>query len=175
MLYGGGLVSGGVVEDEVHVEVGRARWRRWHPGSGHPLYGITETGSAVILGMTGGTAAFGRFVFCHHPEYGEALATYTQYIDGQGWLQIDRDRKHAAHYLDCIPSAVEELLKLEGLDCSEIGAVFPPYLSLVDRTELAARLGIPTSRFVDFAADTEPLLLFFAVRAGARLAAQSGE
>jgi amino acid adenylation domain-containing protein len=121
---------------------------------GHPLYGISETGSAVILGQTGGAAGFGRFVFHHHPEYGEALTTYFRHRDGQSWLQIDRDPNLSAHYLDCIPAAVEELLKLEELDCSEIAAVFPPHLSPTDRTELAARLRIPSSRFIDPVVDT---------------------
>jgi 3-oxoacyl-[acyl-carrier-protein] synthase III len=124
--------------------------------SGHPSYGLSETGSAVILGRSGGADGFGRFVFHHHPEYGEALTTYFQHRDGKSWLQIDRDPNLAAHYLDCIPAAVEELLKLEELDCSEIAAVFPPYLCNADRTELAARLNIPSSRFVDLAAESDP-------------------
>ena len=126
------------------------------PESGHPLLGIGETGSAVILGRTEGAAGFGRFVFHHHPEHADALATYTRHCDGQTWLQIDRDPKLAAHYLDCIPAAVEELLQLEGLDCSEIAVVFPPYLPLADRTDLAGRIKIPSSRFVDLAAEADP-------------------
>ena len=124
--------------------------------SGHPLYGVSETGSAVILGRGDGTAGFGRFVFHHHPEYGTALETYLQQRDGKNWLQIDRDPNLTTHYLDCIPAAVEELLKLEELDCSQIAAVFPPYLSPADRIELAARLNIPVSRFVDLATDSDP-------------------
>jgi amino acid adenylation domain-containing protein len=126
------------------------------PESAHPLLGISETGSAVILGRADGTAGFGRFVFHHHPEHADALATYTRHRDGHTWLQIDRDPKLAAHYRDAIPAAVEELLQLEGLDRSEIAAVFPPYLPLADRTELGARIGIPSSRFVDLAADADP-------------------
>jgi len=122
----------------------------------HPLYGLGETGSAVMLGRAGDTEGFGRFVFHHHPEYGQALATYFQHREGQSWLQVDRDPNLATHYLDCIPAAVEELLKLEEVDCSEIAAVFPPYLTDADRTELAARLNIPTSRFVDLAAEADP-------------------
>jgi amino acid adenylation domain-containing protein len=122
----------------------------------HPLFGLCETGSAVMLGSASGTEGFGRFVFHHHPEYGEALATYFQHRDGQSWLQVDRDPNLATHYLDCIPAAVEELLKLEEIDCSEIAAVFPPYLTDADRTELAARLNIPSSRFVDLAAESDP-------------------
>jgi 3-oxoacyl-[acyl-carrier-protein] synthase III len=121
---------------------------------GHLQYGISETGSAVILGKSGGAAGFGRFVFHHHPEYGEALTTYFRHRDGQSWLQIDRDPNLSAHYLDCIPAAVEELLKLEELDCSEIAAVFPPHLSPADRIELAARLRIPSSRFIGPVVDT---------------------
>jgi 3-oxoacyl-[acyl-carrier-protein] synthase III len=33
--------------------------------------------------------------------------------------------------------------------------VFPPYLSLADRAELAARIGIPRSLFVDVVADAD--------------------
>jgi amino acid adenylation domain-containing protein len=116
--------------------------------SDHPLYGISETGSAVILDRSDGPAGFGQFVFHYHPEHADALTTYTRHSDGQTWLQIDRDPRLSAHYLDCIPAAVEELLKLEELDTTEIAAVFPPYLSSADRTELAARLRIPSSRFV---------------------------
>jgi 3-oxoacyl-[acyl-carrier-protein] synthase III len=122
---------------------------------GHPMYGLHETGSAVILGRSGGADGFGRFVFHQHPEYGGALTTYFQHRDGHSWLQIDRDPNLSAHYLDCIPPAVEELLKLEELDASEIAAVFPPYLCSADRTELAARLRIPSSRFVDVATDAD--------------------
>jgi amino acid adenylation domain-containing protein len=124
--------------------------------AGHALYGLNETGSAVMLGRADDAEGFGRFVFHHHPEYGEALATYFQHQEGQSWLQIDRDPNLPMHYLDCIPAAVEELLKLEEIDCSEIAAVFPPHLTDVDRTELAARLNIPSSRFVDLAAEADP-------------------
>jgi amino acid adenylation domain-containing protein len=125
------------------------------PESGHPLLGISEAGSAVILGNTDGTAGFGQFVFHHHPEHADALTTYTRHDDGQTWLQIERDPKLAAHYLDCIPAAVAELLQLEGLDRSEIAVVFPPFLPPADRTELAARINIPRSRFVDLPADSD--------------------
>ncbi|BCI86023.1 hypothetical protein NIIDMKKI_12290 [Mycobacterium kansasii] len=132
-----------------HVMIVAAEIENNSAGSGHPLYGVLETGSALILGRDAGHCGFGRFVFHHHPEYGAALETYLQQRDGKSWLQIDRDPHLAARYLDCIPAAVEELLKLEELDCSQIAAVFPPHLSLAGRAELAARLDIPVSRFVD--------------------------
>ena len=46
--------------------------------NGHPLYGLSETGSAVILSRAG-DKGFGRFVFHHYPEYGDALTTYTRH------------------------------------------------------------------------------------------------
>jgi amino acid adenylation domain-containing protein len=123
--------------------------------AGHPLYGISETGSAVVLSSSDDTTGFGRFVFHHHPEHAEALVTYTRHRDGETWLQIDRDPNLAAYFLDCIPAAVHELLKLEELDCSDITAVFPPCLSPADRAELAARIGVPSSRFVGLATDSD--------------------
>ncbi|MEZ0364410.1 amino acid adenylation domain-containing protein [Mycobacterium sp. pUA109] len=139
-----------------HAMVVAAEIENNRAGTGHPLYGLSETGSAVLLGRGDGTAGFGRFVFHHHPEYADALETYFQHRDGHSWLQIDRDPDLVAHYLDCIPAAVEELLKLEELDCSQIAAVLPPQLSGADRTELAARLNIPVSRFVDLAVESDP-------------------
>lgn len=124
--------------------------------SGHPRYGLCETGTALMLGRSGGAEGFGRIVFRHHPEYGDALQVYTQHRDGHGWLQIDRGPKLVAHYLDCIPAAVEELLEFEGLDRADISAVIPPHLSSEDRVELAARLDIPLAKFVHSGQDLDP-------------------
>jgi 3-oxoacyl-[acyl-carrier-protein] synthase III len=54
--------------------------------AGHRTYGLSETGSAVILSATSGAEGFGRFVFRHYPEYADALVTYTSHEDGQTWL-----------------------------------------------------------------------------------------
>jgi amino acid adenylation domain-containing protein len=125
------------------------------PGGDHPPYGLNETGSALILGSDGGTAGFGQFVFHHRPENAEALATYIQHEDGQSWLQIDRDPKLTTHYLDAIPAAVEELLRLEGLEPADIAAVFPPHLAAADLTEMARRINIPRDRLVEVVADAD--------------------
>jgi amino acid adenylation domain-containing protein len=126
------------------------------PESGYPLNGISEMGSAVLLSRSDGAEGFGRFVFQHHPEYSGALATYTQQHQGRTWLQIDRDPDLSAIYLNCIRSAVKELLTLEGLDPTDIAIVLPPYLSPTALDELAARIGIPRSRFVDLDGGTDP-------------------
>lgn len=125
------------------------------PENGHAMYGLHETGSAMILGRSAGQTGFGRFVFHHRPEFVEALETYMWNDDGHTCLRIDRDPGLAAHYVDAIPSAVEELLELEGLHASDIAVVIPPYSSLRQSADLSTRIGIPTSRFVDlpFGAD----------------------
>ncbi|HEX4393980.1 MAG TPA: amino acid adenylation domain-containing protein [Mycobacterium sp.] len=122
----------------------------------HPAYGLSETGSAVILSPTNGNKGFGRFVFRHYPEYAGALTTYTRHSDGRTWLEIDRDPDLTAHYLDIIADAVGELLKLEAIAPSDVAAVFPPHLSQPDREELATRLGVASSLFVAPATDADP-------------------
>jgi amino acid adenylation domain-containing protein len=122
----------------------------------HPAYGLSETGSAVILSPTNGNKGFGRFVFRHHPEYAGALTTYTRHSEGRTWLEIERDPDLTARYLDIIANAVGELLKLEAIAPSDIAAVFPPHLTQPDRDELATRLGIASSLFVTPASDTDP-------------------
>jgi amino acid adenylation domain-containing protein len=122
----------------------------------HPAYGLSETGSAVILSPADGNKGFGRFVFRHYPEYAGALTTYTRHSHGRTWLEIDRDPDLSAHYPTIIADAVGELLKLEAIAPSDIAAVFPPQLSQPDREELATRLGIASSLFVTPATDADP-------------------
>ncbi|WP_199256264.1 non-ribosomal peptide synthetase [Mycolicibacterium mengxianglii] len=124
--------------------------------TGHPLLGVNQTGSAIIMAGSDSDVGFGRFVFHHDPEHADALNTYTRQAERQTWLQIDRAPKLTTHYLDCIPAAVEELLELEGLSPSDIAVVIPPFLSGDDRTELAGRIHIDRARFIDIAGPADP-------------------
>lgn len=119
------------------------------PESGHPMNGISQTGSAILLSRSDGREGFGRFVFRYHPEYAGALATYTRQTDGRAWLQIDRDPQLAGIYRSCIPSAAKELLAVEGLEPADIAVVIPPYLPPDELDRLATEISIPRSRFVD--------------------------
>ena len=147
------MIGAGKVE---HAMVVASEVENNTPESGQQLLGVSETGSAAILTNSGSTAGFGRFVFHHDPEHADALSTYTRHDGVRTWLQIDRDPKLTAHYLDCIPAAVEELLELEGLHRSDIAHVFPPFLPAADRAELAKRFDIDSSRFVDLPAESDP-------------------
>ncbi len=119
------------------------------PDSGYPRNGIMQTGSAIMLSPSHGPEGFGRFVFGHHPEYRGALATYTQERDGRTWLRVDRDPNLAAIYVSCLPAAVKELLTAETLEPADITLVFGPYLPGAAVDDLAARIGVDRSRFVD--------------------------
>jgi amino acid adenylation domain-containing protein len=126
------------------------------PESGYPLNGVSQTGSAVLLSRSDSAAGFGRFVFQQHPEYAGALATYTQQHQQRTLLQIDRDPNLAALYVGCLRSAAKELLTLEGLEPADVALVLPPQLAPVHLDELAARIGIPRSRFIELALDADP-------------------
>jgi 3-oxoacyl-[acyl-carrier-protein] synthase III len=147
-----GMIAAGKTE---HALVVASEIENNTPDSGYPLTGISQTGSAILLSRSDGTEGFGRFIFQHYPEYSGALATYTQQRDGRCRLQIEHDPNLAAIYLSCIPSAAKELLTLEGLDPSDIAVVLPPQLSTAELDELAAQIGIPRSRFIEFGVDTD--------------------
>lgn len=151
-MIGAGKVDHAMVvasEIENNVEKDRA-------DSGQALLGVRETGSAAVLSNNGSAVGFGRFVFHHDPEHVDALQTYTRHDGMRTWLQIDRDPKLTAHYLDCIPAAVDELLELEGLAREDITVVFPPFLPAADHAELAKRIDIDGSRFVELGDETDP-------------------
>lgn len=124
--------------------------------TGDPLLGVSQTGSAMLLSRSDDSVGFGRFVFHHDPEHADALTTYTRQAQGRTWLHIDREPKLATHYLDCIPAAVDELLHSEGLNRSDIAVVIPPFLSAGDRAELAKRIDIDRSLFVELRGETDP-------------------
>jgi amino acid adenylation domain-containing protein len=147
------MIGGGKVD---HAMVVVAETENNTAESGDPLLGVDQTGSAVLLSGGDDSVGFGRFVFHHDPEHADALTTYTRQAQGHTWLHIDREPKLTTHYLDCIPAAVDELLKVEGLDRSDISAVIPPFLSAGDRTELATRIGIDSRRFVEFQGEADP-------------------
>lgn len=145
-----------------HVMIVAADIEHNTPESAQPRYGLIEMGSAVLLSRADcstdadSTVGFGHFVFHHHAEYVDALVTSTRHLDDHTWLQIERDPKLAALYLDCIPPAVEEILQLEELDRTQIAAVFPPFLTAGDRAELAARIGIPEARLIGLGVEGDP-------------------
>jgi len=147
------MIGGGKVD---HAMVVVSETENNTAESGDPLLGVDQTGSAVVLSGGDDSVGFGRFVFHHDPEHADALTTYTRQAQGHTWLHIDREPKLTTHYLDSIPAAVDELLQLEGLDRSDISVVIPPFLSAGDHTELAKRISIDSTCFVEVSGEADP-------------------
>ena len=118
------------------------------------LRGVRETASALILDESPdeGTG-FGDFVFRYDTRHIDAFLSYTGLEHGRPYLNFIEDPLLHDFYLDCIPDAVNELLEIEGLDLSQIRAIFPPQISSAFILRVSERLKLDAERFVD-AADT---------------------
>jgi 3-oxoacyl-[acyl-carrier-protein] synthase III len=146
------MISAGKTE---HVMIVASEVENNSIEGGHQRYGMHETGSAVILSRSGDLKGFGGFVFHHHGQHNDSLSTYTKYVDGETWLEIDRADDLTALYMTYIPPAVDELLAAEQVDRSTIAVVLPPFLPAAERNLLAKRLGIPSERFADAPSNAE--------------------
>ncbi|WP_165693773.1 3-oxoacyl-[acyl-carrier-protein] synthase III C-terminal domain-containing protein [Mycobacteroides abscessus] len=116
---------------------------------GRNTYGLSQTGTAILLRSTDEKGGFGDFSFGHFGEYEDALATHTYQTDGKSWLEINRVSNVEDYYLACIPPTVEKLFSRNQLKPTDIAVVFPPFLSDEARAKLAGSLGIPIEDFVD--------------------------
>ena len=92
-------------------------------------------------------------MFRYDTRHIDAFLSYTGHEKGRAYLNFIGDPVLHDFYLDCIPDAVNELLKIEGLDLSQISVVFPPQISSAFILCLSERLKLDAERFVD-AADT---------------------
>jgi 3-oxoacyl-[acyl-carrier-protein] synthase III len=68
---------------------------------------------------------------------------------GQAYLHLDIDPNSEDYYISCIPDAVNDLLASEGVDISDIKAIFPPQVSSSFITKLADKMNIDKKRFID--------------------------
>lgn len=117
------------------------------------LYGLEETGSALILDQSpDGSSGFGNFVFKYYTEYIDTLITNTEMFNGKTVLHIERDPRIESYYLQCIQEAVQELLRLEHLDLAQIKVVLPPQISTEFISRLSDTLAINRDRLVDIGA-----------------------
>lgn len=153
------LIAAGRAE---HAMVMASEVENNSPDCGHPAYGVAEMGSAVLLDRSvEGDCGFGDFAFGHFPEYSGALETFSRHTNGRTWLQVDRDPDLIAHYLDAIPSVVEQLLKSEDLTNEDVGIVFAPFLPPAALTELARRIRVEPSRFLETPTGADPFTSSF--------------
>lgn len=114
------------------------------------LYGLEETGSALILDESpDGKTGFGDFAFKYFTDYIDADITHTKTLNGKTVLDIAKDAHMESYYLPCIQEAVQEFLSQEHLDLSQIKVVLPPQISSEFISNLGETLGIERDKLVD--------------------------
>jgi amino acid adenylation domain len=125
-----------------------------HTDSG--LLSIEETGSALLLEESAdGQTGFGNFVFRDFPEYVELRNVYTvpDPNNGQMIMTPKIDPQLEQIYLRCIHEAVNELLRVEQLDLSQIDVILPPQISTDFIDSLSSELQVSRERFIDTQAE----------------------
>ncbi|HEX4207108.1 MAG TPA: AMP-binding protein, partial [Ktedonobacteraceae bacterium] len=114
------------------------------------LYGLEETGSALILDESpDGQTGFGNFVFKYFTDYIDADITHSKTLNGKTVLDIAKDPRMEGYYLPCIQETVQELLRLENLDMSRIKLILPPQISPTFASRLSDTLGVELDKLVD--------------------------
>lgn len=112
--------------------------------------GVRETASAIVLDShPSKETGFSRFLFRYHEE---SINAYTAYCDTRNrkqYLQIAKDAKLESLYIDCILSAVQEILEMEKLDLKQIDMVFPPQISSAFIDRLSRAMKLPLEKFVN--------------------------
>jgi len=118
--------------------------------TGRELVGVRETASALILDSDpSNRAGFSRFLFRYHADSLDSYTTYCNFEERIPYLHIAKDSRLETLYIDCILSAVKDLLQMEGLDLNRIDMIFPPQISSGFITRLSDALNLPRERFVD--------------------------
>jgi 3-oxoacyl-[acyl-carrier-protein] synthase III len=125
--------------------------------------GLAETGSALLLdcpvseGRGGDATGFGTFFFHSDTAHIEKFASHSEVVDGTTTLSFERHPGFEEVCLGCIHESVAEMLRLEGLNCSDIAVVLPPLISPTFVMRLAEVLGFPRQRMVCPAGDWKDL------------------
>jgi len=118
------------------------------------LYGLEETGSALILDESPGEkAGFGDFVFKYFPQYQDTVNVMIDLGSKIPHLDIHKDPALYDRYIECIPETVRELLDNQGLDISQIKIIFPPQISSEFISKLSKKMDLPADTFVDVTGD----------------------
>lgn len=114
------------------------------------LMGIRETASALILESDpSNEKGFSNFLFNYNTESLNAYTTSYRMRDSNPHLQVLKDPGLDGLYIECIPPAVEKLLKMEELDLNHIDMIFPPQISSGFIKRLSEKLNLPIEKFID--------------------------
>jgi 3-oxoacyl-[acyl-carrier-protein] synthase III len=64
-------------------------------------------------------------------------------------MDFEKDPHLEIYYLQCIPDAVRELLRIEGLDISQIQVILPPQISSKFISRVSDKMNLSRDEFVD--------------------------
>ncbi|APE33578.1 hypothetical protein BOX37_05890 [Nocardia mangyaensis] len=111
--------------------------------------GIRHIGSAAVLTVAGAEeGGFGAFHFAAHPEYLDAISSFTRVHSTSG-LEFVQDPGIEDIYLKIIEEALDELLRTASVSPADIGVVLAPQISSNFLSVLAGKIGVPHARVVD--------------------------
>ena len=114
------------------------------------LMGIRETASAMILEPDPlNEKGFSNFLYEFNTESLDAYTTYYRTRDSKPHLRILKHPGLDGLFIECIPPAVEKLLKMEALSLNDIDMIFPPQISSCFIKRLSEKLNLPLEKFID--------------------------
>jgi 3-oxoacyl-[acyl-carrier-protein] synthase III len=131
------------------------------------LLGIEETGTAFIVERSSGGEGFGPFLFRTYPEQSDAFRSFLTNRDGKYYLRFHREADLDRRYITAIVDTVQDFLRVEELQLSEITRIFPPQISSTFISDLSVALDVPHEMFVEAVTDGRDLFtasLPFALR-----------
>lgn len=114
------------------------------------LAGLCETGSAIVLDahpMKG--KGFSSILFNYQAESLDAYTAYCFTKASKICLNVEKHPDLERRYLACIVPVVDDLLRQEGLELSDIDVVFPPQISSGFIEQLSQQLDLPREKFVN--------------------------
>ncbi|MEE8134362.1 MAG: 3-oxoacyl-[acyl-carrier-protein] synthase III C-terminal domain-containing protein [Gemmatimonadales bacterium] len=121
------------------------------------LLGIEETGTAFIVEQSSGGEGFGPFLFRAFPEHNDAFTSFLTNRDGKQYLRFHRGTDLEQRYITAIVETVQDFLRAEELELSEIARIFPPQLSVEFISELSTALNVPREVFVEAVTENRDL------------------
>jgi 3-oxoacyl-[acyl-carrier-protein] synthase III len=123
---------------------------------GDPEPGLTERfcfpalGGAVMLGTDGARPGFTRFRSATFPEYAHLFSSAINWRaengGGRNVLTVEIADDYPARALECAETTTRELAAADGLNLSEVGALYATASTPGFGRALAERLGIPPAR-----------------------------
>jgi 3-oxoacyl-[acyl-carrier-protein] synthase III len=121
--------------------------RENYPGK---LYGLEETGSVLILDEAPDQkSGFGNFIFKYFTDYLDTIKVNGDMGGKKPYADIYKDPAVYDYYIECIHGTIQDLLRIRGLNISQIKVIFPPQISSQFISKLSDKMNITKDKFID--------------------------